>query len=428
MNVPTFKKIVYSNEPFLGEHHTLLLEKISPIGGANMGLNIKSIQGDKNHDAFGYSTAIGDVNGDGNNEIIVATTNQPIGGSIKIYSSMNQKLLKTLPLSKKKVSSIRILTKDINQDQIDEIIIGITYQDLSGEVKVYSFKQNKILFHFKNVEEFDAFGFSIATGDVNGDGQQDIIVGAPQPIQGGKGKVYVYDGKDGSLIHKFSSKIPRGNSDFGSAVVAADFNGDGRDEVAIGAPGNPEGEVFIYTVEDSWLIHKLTGDPGFGFNLHIDVMEEESQPLLFVTTKNLEGNKITAYEAPFFFNRFEIENDEVDIGFGETLETADLDGDGRKEIIVGAFDSPHKRKKYTGQVNIYSSEDGSLLHRWHGLEEKDQFGFSLVSGKLGNLERDQLLIGAPKEMLKKKGSVYIVSLEDDKKDNKQENTNKEDQQ
>ncbi|WP_339060363.1 hypothetical protein [Tepidibacillus marianensis] len=65
-------------------------------------------------------------------------------------------------------------------------------------------------------------------------------------------------------------------------------------------------------------------------------------------------------------------------------------------------------------MTIYSSEDGSLLHRWHGQEEKDQFGFSLASGKLGDQERDQLLIGAPKEMLKKKGSVYIVSLEENK--------------
>ncbi|WP_339060362.1 FG-GAP repeat protein [Tepidibacillus marianensis] len=266
-----------------------------------MSLKIKSIQGDTNHDAFGYSTSLGDVNGDGKNEIIVATTNQPIGGSLKIYSANNQKLLKTIPLSKKKVSTIRVLTKDINQDQIDEIIIGITYQDLSGEVKVFSFKQNKILFHFKSVEEFDAFGFAIASGDVDGDGHSDIIVGAPQPIQGGKGKVYIYSGKDGSLIRKFSSTVPRGNSDFGTAVAAADFNGDGIDEVAIGAPGNPEGEVLIYSVEHGWLIYKLTGDPGFGFNLHIDVMEEENEPLLFVTTKNLEGNKITAYQAPYFF-------------------------------------------------------------------------------------------------------------------------------
>ena len=376
-----------------------------------MGVQIKSISGNQNHDSFGYSTALGDVNGDGKNEIIVATTNQPTGGSIKIYSNVNAKPLKTIPLSKKKVNTVRLLTKDINQDNVDEIIIAITYQDLSGEVKVYSFKENKILLHLKSVEEYDAFGFSIASGDVDGDGIPDLIVGAPQPIKDGKGKVYAYSGKDGSLIRKFTSRIPRGNSDFGTSVAVADFNGDGIDEVFIGAPGNPEGEIFIYSVPDGWLLYKLTGDPGYGVNLHIDQIENDDQQILFVTTKNLEGNKISAYQFPYFYPLFEIKNDEVDIGFGETIATGDLNGDGKKEIIVGAFDSTHKRKKYAGQVNVYSSEDGSLLHRWYGISEKDQFGFSLTSGRLGNSDKDQLLIGAPKEILKKKGTVYIVSLD-----------------
>ncbi|TCS82491.1 FG-GAP-like repeat-containing protein [Tepidibacillus fermentans] len=373
-------------------------------------MKIRKIQGEKNHDAFGYSTAIGDVNGDGQNEIIVVTTNQPVGGSLKIY---NHKLkhLKSLPLSKKKVNTIRIITKDINRDQIDEIIVGITYQDLSGEVKVFSYKMNKILLHLKSVEEFDAFGFTIASGDVDGDGIPDIIVGAPQPIQDGRGKVYVYSGKDGSLIRKFSSRVPRGNSDFGTSLAAADFNGDGEDEIIIGSPGNPEGEVYIYSGNHGWLMYKLTGDPGFGINVHVDQLEENGLPILFVTTKDLEGNRISAYQSPYFYPLFEFDNDEVDIGFGETMATGDLDGDGKKEIIVGAFDSPHKRKKYAGQVNIYSSEDGSLLHRWYGIEEKDQFGFSLAVGKLSANQKDNLLIGAPREILKKKGIVYIVSLD-----------------
>lgn len=374
-----------------------------------MKLKINSLAGSKKRDAFGYAVAIGDLNGDGISEVIIASTNSNRGATIIIFSSKTFKRLKTIYVGKKKVSSIRLVVADINNDNINELIIGITYQDLTGEVRVYSLKSNKSILSWKSSQKYDAFGFSIASGDVNGDGTPDVIVSAPQPIENGRGKVYAYSGKDGSLLKEFTSIVPREHSDFGTSVAAFDFDGDGIDEIIIGAPGRPRGEVFVYSGVYGWLVYKLTSeDPGFGYLVHGDDINGDNIAELMVTTKNLAGNTVSVFQNGQHL--IDIPNDDVDIGFGETLATGDINGDGIKELIIGAFDSHHRRKKYTGQVNIYNGVNGDLLHRWYGKAEKDQFGFSLATGKLYNKSINSVIIGTPREILGKRGMVYIATL------------------
>ncbi|XP_065889925.1 uncharacterized protein [Dysidea avara] len=99
------------------------------------------------------------------------------------------------------------------------------------------------------------FGFSLATADLNNDGFDELLVGAPFFSSGPPevGRVYVYRNIAGSLQDPqlYDGDLPYGQ--FGYAMVRlGDINGDGFEDVAISQPfGEGSGTVFIYNGKDS---------------------------------------------------------------------------------------------------------------------------------------------------------------------------------
>jgi uncharacterized protein (TIGR03437 family) len=92
----------------------------------------------------------------------------------------------------------------------------------------------------------DAVGASVAIGDLNGDGIPDLVVGAPGADGSGtdNGRVYVSFGKlsNGSLdLQKQAPEViligENGGDLLGSSVAIGDINGDGNNDLIIGAPG-----------------------------------------------------------------------------------------------------------------------------------------------------------------------------------------------
>ena len=95
------------------------------------------------------------------------------------------------------------------------------------------------------------FGYSLETLDVNGDGLDDLIVGAPFTDNDGKGggAVYVYvnskKGLDSSRYLKLEG--PTKESQFGLSLARlGDLNKDGFDDFAVGAPYEGLGVVYIF--------------------------------------------------------------------------------------------------------------------------------------------------------------------------------------
>ncbi|HEY0239732.1 MAG TPA: FG-GAP repeat protein [Friedmanniella sp.] len=99
----------------------------------------------------------------------------------------------------------------------------------------------------------ERFGASLAAGDVNGDGHDDLVVGAPGGGVGGRaaGRVYVIAGSDRtfdpSRMAAYDEDTPgvpgrAGDGDqFGASVALVDRNRDGKADLIIGSPGEDHG-------------------------------------------------------------------------------------------------------------------------------------------------------------------------------------------
>src|SRR5690242_1167155 len=139
---------------------------------------------------------------------------------------------------------------DVNGDGFSDLVVGIPTAAGGGEVDVYLGSADGSLTLQRQLTSGEAgssFGAAVAcAGDVNGDGYDDIIIGQPlhTRVSPGIGQVWIFFGGPSGIGTTPQFKIegfdPLGH--FGAAVsTAGDMNGDGFDDVVVGAPDSPGG-------------------------------------------------------------------------------------------------------------------------------------------------------------------------------------------
>ncbi len=135
----------------------------------------------------GVFVAAGDVNGDGRDEIIVA----PMSGFepwVKIFDQQGNLLTSFLAFDVKFRQGVRIAAGDVNGDGRDEIIVGAGKSD-TPQVRIFNFK-GELLSNFLAFDKKFRGGVFVAAGDINGDSKDEIITGAG--VSGGP-QVRVFD-------------------------------------------------------------------------------------------------------------------------------------------------------------------------------------------------------------------------------------------
>ncbi|WP_326797289.1 VCBS repeat-containing protein [Streptomyces sp. NBC_01808] len=143
-------------------------------------------------------------------------------------------------------------------------------------------------------EPGDSFGTELGLGDADGDGHLDLAVGAANETLGAAentGTVTVlYGAPDGSgfgaagatLVHQNAPGVPGTNETrdrFGTELLLSDLNGDGFDDLTVGAVGENDGNGAVYALRSdaggvaadgavalypSSVGMPTTGDPGYG--------------------------------------------------------------------------------------------------------------------------------------------------------------------
>ncbi|MBI1907975.1 FG-GAP repeat protein, partial [Candidatus Uhrbacteria bacterium] len=142
----------------------------------------------------------------------------------------------------------------ITGDGVDDLVVGAPRAS-SGEILVYAGSELyalgwAVMFTAIATSETDAFGSALASGDVNGDGIADLIVGAPgaNGLEDATGAAYLFEGPLLTREADFPGTA-RGDR-MGASVDLDDLDGDGYADAIIGAPGSDNGglEAGLVTI------------------------------------------------------------------------------------------------------------------------------------------------------------------------------------
>jgi hypothetical protein len=259
-------------------------------------------------------------------------------------------------------------------------------------------KQRRV-FRFERLESRAMLS---ASGDFNGDGFDDLAIGVPGARIAGHdsaGAVEVLygaaaglSGDDDQYWHFSSAGVngePEDDDNFGDALAAGDFNDDGFDDLAIGAPGKAGGAVNILYGSSTGL--RASGDQQW--------------------TQNSDGVNGVAHEGE---------------RFGTALAAGDFDGDGFVDLAIGAPSDDVPGADDAGSVNVlYGSASGLTTagdQLWsqassgiNGVPATgDWFGGALAAGDFNGDGRDDLAIGVQRDVVSGStgtggaGSVNII--------------------
>ena len=249
-------------------------------------------------------------------------------------------------------------------------------------------------------ENGDRFGASLTTGDFNDDGFEDLAIGVPGEDIGttaDAGAVNIlYGGASGlsstndQLWYQdilFGSSSEAGDA-FGSSLIAGDFNDDGFEDLAVGAPTEDWG-----TITDAGAVNVI-----YGSNLGNGTTHG----------LNATGNQIWTQDSGGILDIAEAFDQ-----FGFSLTAGDFDKDGDDDLAIGVpfedITSGTTAITNAGAVNVIKGSTSRLTSTgnqfWHQnsfgvidvAENFDNFGFSLTAGDYNDDGFYDLGIGVPLE-------------------------------
>lgn len=171
----------------------------------------------------GFYSAVGNVMGDSAEEIVTGTSSG-MGPQVMVYDKNGKLKSSFFVYAKHLRSGVRVAVGDVDGDGMGEIVVGPG----SGgrpHIRIFNgYGQAEYPGYFALDKKFTG-GVWVATGDVNGDSKEEIIV---TPAKGGGPQVTIHD-QYGKILGNFFA-YAKGYRD-GVHVAAADTDGDGVDEI-----------------------------------------------------------------------------------------------------------------------------------------------------------------------------------------------------
>ncbi|MEK6743511.1 MAG: FG-GAP-like repeat-containing protein [Nitrospirota bacterium] len=192
---------------------------------------------------FGANVAVGDIDGDGAAELIVGAGDGAANpATVRVFKSDKTQVLEFVPFGT--MNGVRVAAADLNGDGSAEIIVSPAGgADNAGKVSVYTFDAGSKKMVATGIEFTAytyAYGANIAVADIDGTGKP-VIVTAPGSGKQNPALVKLWKldttQQVGSWTATLLKDISLGGA-YGATVASGDVDGDGRDEVIVGTSGD----------------------------------------------------------------------------------------------------------------------------------------------------------------------------------------------
>jgi len=322
---------------------------------------------------------------------------------------------------------------DTNGDTYGDVIVGAPFFDsgLTDQGKVFLFKgsatglESTPSWSYVCTKANCQLGYSLdGAGKVNNDAYYDFVIGAPYYTNGqtNEGAVFIFHGSATGPAATPNRTIESNiaNAKFGMSVSGgAKFNSDKYSDIAVGAPTysvdhTNQGAVFVYwgsasgittTVRNTIKSSVAYAQMGSTVKVLGDVNGDGYSDLIISSPSEANGQANEGRVRLYHASASGLSNtavwtgeiNVVDAYLGETIAAADINHDGKTDLIVGA---PRYTNTYTAQgaVFVYYSNGVSFGSSpdvsFYGQSDWEYFGGGLQSGDINGDSFAEVIVSA----------------------------------
>ncbi len=345
-------------------------------------------------DHYGVALCVvGDVDGDGIADFAIGETSVDTQASIvDLRSGATGRLIWRKGTATTDANCFHLAAAgDIDRDGTPDILFSMDSwtrpEGEEGTLDVLSGRDGHVLRTFSGAGGAGWFARSIAGNvDFDHDGTPDIVIGSPGLPAGKAGHVFVYSGSNGHVLLDLESSPDSG---IGSLVATGrDFDADGTsDIITFSNEGVGRPELTILSGVDGHCIRVLNHVHDAARPVQcIGIIDNATAiiPDVWISSVDLGENpgreSISGYRSDASDALRALSSFDDGGMFGAAMTTAsDVDGDGVKDIVVGAPES-QAAGFCEWEVSAWSGATGKLLWRMLGSGDSTDLGATLAGG------------------------------------------------